>query len=791
MKFSEKWLREWVNFPISTQELNNQLAMAGFEVDSHEPLSAGFDNVVVAEVLSAEPHPNADRLRLCQVSTGKETLNIVCGASNVRAGLKVALAMIGANLPNNVKIKHSKIRGVESEGMLCATRELGLNESGEGILELPETAPLGQSIQEYLQLDDTIIEVDIQPNRGDSLSIMGLAREIAALNDCHYKMVSITELPVVISDELPIHISASSACPRYLGRVIRNINQKVVTPTWLQQRLLRSGLRSINPVVDITNYVMLELGQPLHAFDLSKVVDHIHVRMANNGEKINLLNGQEVTLVDNTLIIADSEKALAIAGIMGGETSSVTAESQDIFLESAFFTPKEIIGRARQYGLHTDSSFRFERGVDFELQQLAIERATELLVQIVGGQTGPIVEVKTEQFLPVKEPILLNKALITRYLGMDISDETAIALLERLHIKVNAKQIPWQVTVPSYRFDITRDVDLIEEIARLHGYQHIPSHYPDMAFSPSQFSESDITHKDLRASMVGQGYQEVITYSFVEPKLQQLLDPEQVPLKLINPISAELAVMRTSLWPGLINSVIYNQRRQQERVRLFEIGQRFRTCADVLQQEYAIAAVAYGSPFPEQWGIKQQILDFFDVKADASALLNLTRRSKEFMFVPTVHPALLPGQSSAININGETVGYIGAIHPKLLQILDCIGPIFLFELTLDKLSQANLPTFKAFSKYPFIRRDIAIMVDQAVSSQNVLETIAEVGGKLLIDTMIFDVYEGNNIATGKKSLALGMLLQHPTRTLVDDEVNQVIANVVAALSKNCGAILRE
>ena len=791
MKFSEKWLREWVNFPLSTHELKEQLAMAGFEVDSHEPVAADFDKVIVAEVLLITAHPNADRLRVCQVSTGKESLNIVCGASNVRAGLKVALATIGANLPNGIKIKRSKIRGIESEGMLCSTRELELNGNGEGILELPENASLGQNLREYLQLDDTIIDVNIMPNRGDCLSIMGLAREIAALNNCKYKMIPITQSPVVISDGLPIHISANSICPRYVGRIIRNINQDVVSPSWLEQRLHRAGLRSINPVVDITNYVMLELGQPLHAFDLAKVIGHIHVRMAQDGEELTLLNGQQVTLKNDALVIADSEKALAIAGIMGGENSSVTNESKDIFLESAFFTPKEIIGRARQYGLHTDSSFRFERGVDFELQHLAIERATELLLQIVGGQPGPIVEAKADQFLPTKETITLNKAMISRYLGIDIPDEIAMALLERLNIKVNNKQDPWQVTVPSYRFDITRDVDLIEEIARLYGYQNIPSHYPEMIFSTQQFSESDITHTDLRGSLVGQGYQEAITYSFVEPKLQQLFDPNQTPFKLVNPISAELAVMRTSLWPGLITSVLYNQRRQQERIRLFEIGQRFLTNANELQQEYAIAAVAYGPPFPEQWGIKQLPLDFFDVKADVIALLNLTRRAKEFMFVPAVHPALLPGQTSAININGETIGYIGAIHPKLLQVLDCTGPIFLFELTLEKLAHAILPTFSAFSKYPFIRRDIAIVVDCSVSAQDVHETITQAGGKLLIDTMVFDVYEGNNISPGKKSLALGMMLQHPTRTLVDDEVNQVIANVVAALNKTCGAILRE
>lgn len=792
MKFSEKWLREWVNPNLTTQELVQQLTMAGLEVDSSEPVAADFTEVMTAEILSVEPHPNADRLRLCLVNTGERQLTIVCGAPNVRPGLKVALAVIGAKLPNNITIKRSKIRGIESEGMICSAVELGLAETSNGtIIELPNDAPVGVNFRNYLQLDDHVIDVDLTPNRGDCLSIVGLAREIAVLNACEFNLPESLVVPATITDTLPISIDALEAAPRYLGRVIRNINNTVTSPIWLTERLRRSGIRAINPVVDVLNYVMLELGQPLHAFDYTKINDKIIVRFAKPDEKVKLLNGQEVTLRSNTLIIADSNNPLAIAGVMGGEATSVTPQSTDIFIESAFFTPSIIAGRARQYGLHTDASYRYERGVDPELPRRAIERVTSLLTEIVAGQPGPIIDKTADAYMPKASRICLAKAKVARYLGLSILDEKIEIILKQLHMMLECVDQCWYITPPTYRFDIKYDVDLIEEIARIYGYQNIPVATPLMPLSSQQPSEKSVTLNAIRNCLVGSGYQEAITYSFVDAKLQQMFDPDAVPMTLSNPISYEMAVMRTTLWPSLLAAVLYNQRRQQMRVRLFEIGQRFYKRGEELVQEYVLAGVATGSRYPEQWGESLHPVDFYDVKADIEALLRLTRRGKDFMFEATEHPALLPGQTARIMSNGEVIGCVGAIHPKIMQSLECEGPIFLFEVQLASIAEAVVPKFTSLSKYPSIRRDIAIVIDRSVTAQSVEAVIKRVTDKLLADIVVFDVYDGKGIPAGKKSFAVGLTLQHQNRTLVDEEVNQVLANVIGELQDKFNAILRE
>ena len=792
MKFSEQWLRELVQPAIDTQALSDQLSLAGLEVDDLESVAGDFTGVIVGEILNAEQHPDADKLRVCQVSDGQETFQVVCGAPNARTGLKTAFATVGAVLPGNFKIKKAKLRGAESMGMLCAEDELGLSSDHGGIMELPLDASVGMDLREYLNLDDTIIDVDLTPNRGDCLGIVGMAREVGVLNKVPVADIPCEPVTATIDDALSIELKAPHACPRYLGRIIRNIDIKAQTPRWMVERLERSGVRSIDPVVDVTNYVLLELGQPMHAFDLSKLEGGICVRMAEQDEPLTLLDGSVVKLNADTLVIADHNKAVAMAGIMGGGNSEVSDSSTDIMLECAYFDPIAIAGRARNYGMHTDASHRYERGVDWQLQARAVERATALLIDIVGGQAGPVVEAVSESHLPKTVELTLRHQRVTDMLALHIPASEIEEILTRLGmvLKADADEA-WTVAVPSYRFDISLEVDLIEEIARVYGYNNLPSNTPRAELPLPSIKESKLTPSIVRRHLVSRGYQEAITYSFIEAGLSKQFDPDHEAVALANPISAEMAVMRTTIWPGLCKAVAYNQARQQSRVRLFEIGQCFVAEGDQLTQENSLAGVIAGNRTSESWMGKSDKVDFFDIKGDLETIFALGGEPEQFSWVADTHPSLHPGQSARIEKAGVTVGWVGAMHPSLQKSMDLTGPVFLFEIKLSAVMEGRLPRFATLSKFPESRRDLAVVIGSDVNVSAVQSIAKREGGEYLKEVILFDVYTGQGIEEGRKSLALGLTWQHPSRTLNEEEINSAVQAVVSKLTSELDAVLRD
>ncbi|SIS81044.1 phenylalanine--tRNA ligase subunit beta [Neptunomonas antarctica] len=796
MKFSEKWLRELVNPAINTQALVDQITMAGLEVDEVAAVARDFSRVIVGEILTAEPHPNADKLQVCTVSDGVDIHQVVCGAPNARAGLKTAYATVGAMLPTpdggEFKIKKAKLRQIESFGMLCAEDELGLSDDHDGIMELAADAPVGVSLRDYLNLDDKIIDVDLTPNRGDCLSIKGLAREVGVLNKAPVTFVDIQPVAATINDTFSVTLDAPAACPRYLGRVIRNVNMQAVSPLWMVEKLRRSGIRSIDPVVDVTNYVLLELGQPLHAFDLNKLQGSITVRMPVAGEKLTLLDGNEVVLQSDTLIIADENGPVAMAGIFGGKTTGVTAESKDIFLECAFFDQIAIAGKARAYGLHTDASHRYERGVDWQLQQQAIERTTQLLLDIAGGEAGPVSEAVSDEHLPKARTVTLRHSKVNAMLAFEMPAAEIEEILTRLGMQIEpATDQSWTVAIPSYRFDISIEVDLIEELARVFGYNNLPVKLPTLALPFTPNDESKVLVHDLRRTLISLGYQEAITYSFIEAGLQKLFDDQFEALVLANPISAEMAVMRTSIWPGLVKALQYNQNRQQSRVRLFETGQRFLPINDDLVQENVLSGLLSGNRDPESWTGKSQSVDFYDIKRDIEAVLSLGGCLEQYTFVADKHVALHPGQTARIERAGEVVGYVGALHPSLLKKLDVNGPVYLFELRLDSLLQGRIARFSELSKFPESRRDLALIVDETTDYETLRDIAGKNAGEYLKKITLFDVYQGQGVEVGRKSLALGLTWQHPSRTLNEDEINTAVQSVISALNSGAGATLRD
>ncbi len=792
MRFSEAWLREWVNPPVDTQQLADQLSMAGLEVDAIEPAAPAFNGVAIGLVETIAPHPDAAKLRICRVDVGQgDALQIICGATNVAEGMRVAVAMIGATLPGDFKIKKAKLRGVESFGMICSASELGLAESSEGILPLPDDAPLGEDFRAWLGLDDHCIEVDLTPDRGDCLGIAGLAREVAVINRVALTAPGIEPVAPACDDRVEVELRAPDACPRYVCRVIRNIDPNAATPMWLRERLRRSGLRPISPVVDVTNYVLLELGQPMHGFDLDKLEGGIRVRMAEAGETLALLNGEVATLRADTLVIADAVKAIALAGIMGGSETGVAIETTDILLESAFFSPIAVSGKARGYGLHTDSSHRFERGVDPQLQVRAIERATRLLLDIVGGEPGPVAEVCSEAHLPRREPLHLRERRVAQILGLELPAETITGILERLGMELEPLEDGWRVRVPGARFDLLLEVDLIADIGRIHGYDAIPISHASAAAATHSPSEIAFDLERASLALVDRGFNEVITYSFVSPQLQTLIEPEASTLKLANPLSSELSTMRTSLWTGLLQTAAYNQSRQMERIRIFESGLRFRLDSNGLQQTLGMGGLVTGARLPEQWGQRSGAVDFYDLKADVEAVLALTGATEHFGFVPDSHPALHPGQTARIERDGQSVGIIGMLHPAIADRLDLDSDVFLFELDVAALGVGILPKFEKVSRFPSIRRDIAIVVDASVSFEAISACVRSAASELLREIVLFDVYTGQNIDSGRKSLALGLILQSSSQTLEDVTVENTVARVLARLAADLGARLRD
>ena len=787
MIISEQWLRTWVSPQVTTDALSHKLTMIGLEVDSIAGAAEAFSGVVVAQIIAAEQHPDADKLRVCTVNAGDETVQIVCGAPNARAGLIAPLAKVGAVLPGDFKIKKAKLRGVESQGMLCAGAELTISEDNDGLMELPADAPIGADIREYMSLDDQVIELGLTPNRADCLSVRGIARDVAVAFDETLNKTAIAPVESTIADTFPVAIEATAKCPRYLGRVIKNVDLSRPTPDYMRERLERAGLRSIDAAVDVTNYVLLELGQPLHAFDLDQLNGGIVVRECKPDEVLTLLDGTEQALEPGTLVIADHTQPLALAGIMGGADSGVSESTTNLFLESAFFTPELMAGRARSYGLHTDASHRYERGVDFQLQREAMERATQLFIDAVGGEAGPVTEVVSDADLPVNEAVLLREAQIEKLLGIKIDRVEVERILEGLGFWVVGHKQGWLCTAPSWRFDMGLEVDLIEELARIIGFDAIPSQPIKANLIPLAVPETARALRLAKNDLVARGYFEAVTFSFVAPELQAHFDPELSPIALKNPISADLAVMRTSLIPGLLKAIAHNASRQQSRVKLFETGLKFLP-GEGTEQIPMLAIAVSGLRDLEGWSTDKTAADFFDVKGTVEGLLaNLGDR---LTFEASVFPGLHDGQSAAILVDGKCVGRIGAVHPSVRKVMGIPANTVVAEVLQSVVNEVAMPAYDDISKYPETRRDLALVADKSAASAEVLSTIRKAAGSLLTKLDLFDVYEGAGLAEGKKSLAIGLTFQDQSRTLDESEVSSAVDQVLDSLKEKLGIELR-
>ena len=791
MQFSEHWLREFVDPQLDTEALGHLLTMAGLEVEECDPVAADFQGVVVARIVDTAAHPDADKLKVCEVDDGSgEMLQIVCGAPNAAAGMFAPLARIGAEL-GDFKIKKAKLRGVESSGMLCSARELGISDAHEGLLALPADAPVGADVRAVLGLDDHSFTIKLTPNRADCLSLAGVAREVSALTGAPLSLPDTSAVPASIADVREIVLDAPAACPRYCGRIVRGVDARAATPEWMVRRLERSGIRSISVLVDITNYVMLELGQPLHAFDDARLEGAIHVRLPRAGEELLLLNEQTVKPAADTLLIADDSRALALAGIMGGEDSGITLDTADLFLESAFFAPDAIAGRARQYNFGSDASHRFERGVDFELPRRAIERATRLILDLCGGAAGPVVEAVSEAHLPVRAPVALRPQRARRVLGLEIDDNAMAELLESVHLEVRRDGECLSVVPPSWRFDIAIEADLIEEIVRLHGYDDIPARTPVGPMAMLAQDEGVRTVWSLRRQLAARDFQEVINYAFVDVAWERDFCGVVAPVKLANPIASQMGVMRTSLIGGLVDNLIANRNRQLVRVRVFETGRCFVPVADGgpvagFEQPLRIAALAAGPALPEQWGTATRRVDFFDLKADLEALI--APRVAEFR--PLEHPALHPGRAAEVSVDGVLIGVIGDLHPKWVEAYDLGAAPVMFELDLPAALASGVPAYRELSRFPAVSRDIALIVDSAVAAAELMAALRRAAPPIVQAVELFDVYQGKGVADGKKSLAFRVLMQDTQRTLEDSEVESAISAIVREADASFGATLR-
>lgn len=791
MKFSENWLRSFVDPIADRSELCHRLMMAGLEVQGVEALGDGLGGVFVGEIIACEKHPNADELRVCQMSVGaSEPLQIVCGAPNARLGLKAPVAAIGAQLANGVTVAQASLRGVDSFGMLCSAKELGLDADASGLMELPANAPNGASIADYLALPDASIELKMTLNRPDCLGLRGLAYEVAALFGAALQDVADHVVATTSASMRNVTVDAAFDCPRYICRVIEGVDPKAPSPLWLTERLRRSGLRAISAMVDVTAYVMLELGQPMHAFDNAKLDGDMVVRRATAGEKLTLLNDGEVELDESFLVIADSVRARALAGIMGGSDSRVTETTTDVFLESAHFAPPSIMGRARRLGLHTDASHRFERGVDPDLPRVALERATGLLLQIAGGRAGPIVEAVAAEHLPQRPAVTLRRQRLARVLGMEVADPEVERILRALGMTVAATGPGWSVTPPSRRFDIEIEEDLIEEVVRVHGYERVPTRAPSGQLRLGLPPEAQVPADRVRAQLVASGYYEAVCYSFVAREWLSRWAREEGALELANPLSADLAVMRTSLLPGLVEALKHNANRQQERIRLFEIARVFHRGDAAPDETRRVAGVVCGRAFPEHWGGEKRAVDFYDIKADLESLVGLAGNGRRAEFHSLDRPDFHPGRSAEVRLDGTQVGYVGALHPRLLKALDLDQDVYAFELDLDRLTAGRLPEAVELSRFPLVRRDIAVVVPESVGWAQIEHVLRRVSGEVLRDLILFDRYSGAGLGSGLKSLAIGLILQDSYRTLTDQEADLFVASAVAALERECGGRLR-
>ncbi|MEO8062352.1 MAG: phenylalanine--tRNA ligase subunit beta [Pseudomonadota bacterium] len=786
MRVPLSWLRELVDVPWPAKELGSRLTMAGFELEALEKAAPAFSGVVVAEIVEAVKHPQAEKLQVCKVNAGGELLQIVCGAANARVGLKTALATVGAKLPGDKAISAAKLRGVDSAGMLCSAKELGIADTSEGILELPADAPVGKDLRAWLDLDDDILELNVTPNRGDAMSVLGIAREVAALTKAAVRLPAVT-VAEKIADKFPTKLTAPEGCSKFTSRVIRGIDNKRSSPAWLRERLRRAGLRAISPVVDVSNYVMLELGQPMHAYDLGKLKGGLEARFASDGEPLTLLDGKEIKLTADCVVIADAEGAVGFAGIMGGLRTSCTAETVDVLFEANFFPSSAIAGRGRRYGLVTDAGQRFERGMDPVHQERAQQRAAQLLLEIAGGAAGPLVVVQDEARLPRRVEVQLRRTRISRLLGTVIADNDVKATLESLAMRVRADETGWLVTPPAHRFDISIEADLIEELARIVGFESIPETDAPGRQRARPLSEQAPVEQQALEILATRGYQEAITYAFVDPALQNKLFPGVVTPVVSNPIANDMAVMRASLWPGLIKAALENQRRQQDRIRLFEHGARFAEGAET----DLLSGIAMGSRRPEQWGAKAVPVDFFDVKQDVDALIARTGAPDEFGYVADALACLHPGRSARITRSGKSIGWIGELHPQLVQEFDFTYAPIVFELEYGAALAAKMPRFEEISRFPRVRRDLAVVVDEKVSLRQLHERVTFAASSLLRDIRVFDVFRGPGIESGRKSVALGLIFQDNSRTLEDEDADRLLAAIRADLSATLGAGFRE
>jgi phenylalanyl-tRNA synthetase beta chain len=789
MKFSEAWLREWANPAVDGHGLIERLTMAGIKVESIQPAAESFDGVVVADVKAVQPHPDAGHLTVCSVWDGVATRQVVCGAPNVRAGMRSAYATVGARLPGAKQIDAAKLRGVESFGMLCSAAELGLGDDASGIMDLALDALAGASLRTALVLDDSIIELDLTPNRGDCLSIRGVAREVGVLFETAVSSPDCKPVDPTIDDVFAVRLDDGAGCPCYLGRVIRGIDPTAATPIWMTERLRRGDLRCIDPVVDVTNYVMLELGQPMHAFDLARLQQQIVVRKAHDGEVLTLLDGQQVKLDPDTLLITDASGPVAIAGVMGGDRSGIQPDTRDVFLECAFFSPLAVAGTARRYGLQTDASQRFERGVDRRLQASAMERATALLLAIVGGRPGPVVETISSANLPPPRTIVLRNERLHLYVGDTTDADEVTGIFQRLGFAPEPGRAGndhiWSVTVPSHRFDVEREVDLIEEVCRIRGYHVIPARMPTARLELGH-APLIVTPRDkLRQLLADLGYQEAVTYSFIDPLFADLLTPGTTPVTLTNPMSADLSVMRVSLLPGLLKTLIANTSRQQSRVRLFEVGNCFQP-GDELRQPLLIGGVVTGTRLPESWAAPAADVDFFDVKGDVERVLEISGHDA-VTYQRADDPILHPGQSATLWAGSTYLGRLGRLHPELEHRLDLKGAVFVFELAAYAVLARRAPAHQSLSRYPSVRRDLSLELAAEVPAAAVRACVERALGAILADFRLFDVYQGEGIDSAKKSIAVGLTLQDHSRTLTDVDINALMDTAVSALETDLGA----